>query len=555
MSPVLLARTFDLEKIYCNISLKTRLPSTGCTTSQMSFGSRSWIRLNDSDNCVVALNTIHADELISVGPSTIQVTKSIPAGHKVALAPIPKGHEVIKYGWSIGVASQDIRPGEHIHDHNLKCEHRMDYTELASQTPQPIAPLNDRTFLGYKRPSGKVGTRNYIAVISTVNCSASVSKAIASYFTPERLAEYPNVDGVVAFKHDSGCGLAYNGIKHQVLSRVLGGIAKHPNIGAYVLIGLGCEQNTLGHLTQSQNLVKLRLPNQDISDPNYPAEIPVLSMQDLGGTAATVKRGVEMVARLLPIVNRYERETVPASELVLATKCGGSDGYSGITANPALGIAADMVVACGGTAILSETTELYGAEQLFTKRAASHGVAKRLLDKLEWWIEYTRHYNEEFDNNPSLGNKAGGLTTIVEKSLGAASKGGSTALQHVYEYGEEISHKGLVIMDSPGFDPVCVTGMVASGANAIVFTTGRGSCFGCKPVPSMKVSTNSELYQRMESDIDLDTGTILRGESIEQAGARIFDAILDMASGKKTKSEELGYGDEEFCPWAIGPTL
>ena len=521
----------------------------------MSYESRAWIRLHDLDNCVVAIKTLRPDDSIHLDSELITCKQTIPAGHKVAVKPISQGSEVTKYGWPIGVATQNIQAGEHIHDHNLKCEHRMDYTELASRTPAPIQPIQGKSFLGYKRPTGKVGTRNYIAIISTVNCSASVSKAIANFFTPERLAQYPNVDGVVAFKHDSGCGLAYEGIKHRVLSRVLGGIAKHPNIGAYLLIGLGCEQNTLGHLTKSQQLVTLKLPNQQASDSSYLADIPVLSMQDMGGTAATVRRGIELVNDLLPVVNRFERETVPASELVLATKCGGSDGYSGITANPALGVAADMVVACGGTAILSETTELYGAEQLFTKRAANHDVAMSLLKKLEWWIDYTRHYNEEFDNNPSIGNKAGGLTTIVEKSLGAASKGGSTALQHVYEYGETISHKGLVIMDAPGFDPVCVTGMVASGANAVVFTTGRGSCFGCKPAPSMKVSTNTDLYQRMSSDMDLDMGTILGGETIEQAGARMFDAILDMASGKKTKSEELGYGDEEFCPWAIGPTL
>ncbi|MEI8212823.1 MAG: altronate dehydratase family protein [Planctomycetota bacterium] len=484
------------------------------------------------------------------------LSKDVPPGHKIAIANRLVGDEVWKYGWSIGVASAAISAGDHVHDHNLKCEHTLDYEGLASQTPLPPAPLSGKTFQGYVRPSGGVGTRNYIAVISTVNCSAGVSRAVAEHFGEDLLRQYPNVDGVVAFKHDSGCGMALDGIKHRTLSRVLGGIAKHPNIAAYVLIGLGCEQNTLGHLQKSQKLVSLQgvkwTPSANVA---ATPDVPVLSIQDIGGTRATIRRAADLVRELLPQVNAMQRTTVPASEIVLATKCGGSDGYSGITANPALGIASDLLIAHGGTAILSETTELYGAEQLFTKRAQSEAVARNLLDKLQWWRDYTAHYGEDIDNNPSLGNKAGGLTTIVEKSLGAASKGGSTALQAVLEYGEQVRQKGLVIMDAPGFDPVCVTGMVAGGANVVVFTTGRGSCFGCKPVPSIKVATNTALFQHMNEDMDLNMGTILEQESMEQAGERLLDAILETASGKKTKSELLGYGDDEFTPWSIGPTL
>ncbi len=520
---------------------------------------KPWIQLHPNDDCIVALRKMNKSEVIELGdgrPACV-LNRDIPAGHKIAIRARGVGESVNKYGWPIGVATLAIAPGDHVHDHNLKCHHTLDYEGLASQTPQAPTPLTGKTFQGYVRPSGRVGTRNYIAVISTVNCSAGVSRAVANHFDEEVLKAFPNVDGVVAFKHDSGCGMALDGIKHRTLSRVLGGIAKHPNIAAYVLIGLGCEQNTLGHLQKAQKLVSLQgvqwTPKVDSATTTR--DVPVLSIQDTGGTRATIRRAVELVNELLPQVNAMQRTTVPASEIVLATKCGGSDGYSGITANPALGVVSDTLVAHGGTSILSETTELYGAEQLFTKRAQSVEVAKKLLDKLVWWRDYTAHYGEDIDNNPSLGNKAGGLTTIVEKSLGAASKGGQTALQDVIEYAEQTNKRGLVIMDAPGFDPVCVTGMISGGANVVVFTTGRGSCFGSKPVPSIKVATNSALFERMPDDMDLNMGTILESETIEQAGARMFDAILEVASGKKTKSELLGYGEDEFTPWSIGPTL
>ena len=528
----------------------------------MGTGTKAWIRLHANDNCIVALQSLVQGQAIDLEGNSVSLRANILAGHKVAISPIELNQPVMKYGWPIGVATQRIEPGDHVHDHNLRCEHKVDFTRLATETPEPPAKILGRTFDGYVRADGSVGTRNYIAVISTVNCSASVSRYIANHFTEEVLREFPGVDGVVAFKHDSGCGMAYEGIKHQTLSRVLGGIARHPNIAAYVLIGLGCEQNTLGHLLKTQKLVPLTLAgvhtNSNRARRNgveAAREVPVLSIQDSGGTRATVKRGIEMVQELLPVVHQMQRTQVSAEHLILATKCGGSDGYSGITANPALGVAADRTVACGGTAILSETTELYGAEQLFTRRAQSAEVATKLLERIEWWKSYAAGYGEEIDNNPSIGNKAGGLTTIVEKSLGAASKGGATALQAVYHYAEPIHTKGLVIMDAPGFDPACVTGMVASGANVIVFTTGRGSCFGCKPVPSIKVATNTALFHRMPDDMDLDMGTVLADESIEQAGDRLFDAILATASGQKTKSELLGYGDDEFVPWSIGPTL
>jgi altronate hydrolase len=334
-----------------------------------------------------------------------------------------------------------------------------------------------------------------------------------------------------------------------MLTRVLGGVAKHPNVGAYLLIGLGCEQGAMGYLLDKQRLVQINGNNGQREMP------PVFSMQDLGGTRKTVEAGVRKVMELLPIANNVKREPIPASEIVLGTECGGSDGNSGVTANPALGVAADMVVACGGTAILSETTEIYGAEHLLTRRAVSPAIAQKLLDRIEWWKWYTSVFGADMDNNPSVGNKEGGLTTIAEKSLGAVAKGGSTALVDVYQYAEEVTAKGFVVMDTPGYDPPSVTGLVAGGANVIVFTTGRGSCFGCKPTPSIKLATNTPMFEHMIDDMDLNAGEILNGRPVDEVGREVFEEILAVASGKKTKSENHGIGEEEFIPWLVGPTL
>jgi altronate hydrolase len=441
-----------------------------------------------------------------------------------------------------------------VHSHNLAAgKLSLDYAS-ATAIPAPPKPLEGYTFEGIRRPSGKVGTRNYLAIISTVNCSASVSKHIAHAITPEMLAPFPNVDGILPLTHSGGCGMQYAGPGHQMLNRVLGGMAKHPNIGGYLLIGLGCEQGAMGYLLEDQHLVQIegsngRAANAKVNRP------PVFSMQDCGGTQKTIAAGVKQVLEMLPAINDIRRETVPASELILGLECGGSDGNSGVTANPAVGIASDLLVAAGGTSILAEIPEIYGAEQLLTRRAVSVEVADKLLARIKWWEWYTGMFGAELDNNPSVGNKEGGLTTIYEKSLGAVAKAGSTALVDVYEYAEPVTAKGMVVMDTPGYDPASVTGMVAGGANMVLFTTGRGSCFGCKPVPSIKIATNTPMYERMRDDMDLDAGTILAGESIESVGQRIFEEILAVASGKQTCSERLGYGEDEFVPWIVGPVL
>lgn len=509
----------------------------------------SVVHLHPSDNVSIAVRPLERGQAIPVpGGGDLLIPQSIKLGHKVAVTKIPKGTFVLKYGQIIGEANCDIAPGEWVHSHNCVLTNFHRDPAKCTAIPAPPDPIVGRTFQGFRRPNGAAGTRNYVAVISTVNCSATVSKYVARRFDTELLKQYPNIDGVVAFTHDAGCGMQFGGVKHEMLNRVMAGIARHPNIGGYLLIGLGCEQGAMGYFVDSQGLVQL----DGVGKPNTP---PMLSMQDLGGTAKTIEAGIKTLAQLLPRANDVKRVSIPASEIILGTNCGGSDGNSGITANPALGVASDMLVAAGGTSVLAETTEIYGAEHLLTRRAVNEQVADKLLERIKWWLWHAGVYGVDLDNNPSVGNKEGGLTTIAEKSLGAVAKAGSTALVDVVEYAHPIRAKGLVVMDTPGFDPPSVTGLVAGGSNVVVFTTGRGSCFGCKPTPSIKVATNTPMYERMIDDMDINAGEILNGRTVEDVGREIFEEILAVASGKKTKSEQQGIGDEEFVPWLVGPTL
>lgn len=525
-------------------------------------GSPNFIHLHSDDNVVVALKELPPRTRIRIGQCEIETRQTIPPGHKLAVGSIESDRPVIKYGWPIGLTSQPVKSGEHVHSHNLRCDHTIDLEAISTEIPASPTLLDSYTFQGYQRPSGQVGTRNYIAVISSVNCSAFASRMIAQHFDADALKRFPNVDGVIAFKHEGGCAMAYDGSRHRMLARVLGGVARHPNIGGFLLVGLGCEQGTLGHLVQFQSLHQIQLPahlalrnagGKEFSAGGTP--VPMLSIQDEGGTRKTVDRGIELVKQLLPHVNSIQRSTVPASRLILGTNCGGSDGYSGITANPVLGKASDLIVACGGTTVLAETPEIYGAEQLLTRRARTPAVAHKLLERIEWWKWYCTLFGDQLDNNPSVGNKAGGLTTITEKSLGAVAKGGHTALEAVYEYAEPITAKGFVVMDSPGFDPASVTGLIAGGVNLVAFTTGRGSCFGCKPVPSLKIASNSALYNRMIDDMDFNAGEAVEGRSVDELGHELFLRLLEVASGEKTHSEQLGIGDDEFVPWSVGPVL
>ncbi len=514
----------------------------------MVLHSQQAIQLAPTDNVAVAIGPIKAGTELVIGGKKLTTQQSIKMGHKVALTDIKQGESVIKYGQVIGFASQPILAGSHVHTHNLAAElFERDYAYCsACPAPKPL-PKVQRAFKGYDRGDGRYGTRNYVAIISTVNCSASVSKYISQRFhDADLLKDYPNVDGVVAITHKAGCAMQYGGEDHLQLDRTLAGFAKHPNVAAYILVGLGCETGQAIHLIENEHLIQLDGSKR---------QPKVLSIQECGGIGKTVDAGVEAIAALLPRINDMKRTTLTADKIILGTNCGGSDGNSGITANPALGIASDLLIEQGGTSILAETPEIYGAEHLLTRRAVSRAVGEKLVERIHWWERYTGQFGVTMNNNPSPGNKDGGLTTIYEKSLGAIAKGGSTALADVVHYAEPVKSKGLVFMDTPGYDPVSMTGIVAGGANVLVFTTGRGSVFGCKPAPSIKVATNTPLYEHMTDDMDIDAGVILHGVAVETVGQHIFEQILAVASGKKTKSEISGVGEEEFAPWGIGPTL
>jgi altronate hydrolase len=516
---------------------------------------RRAVLLRGDDNVAVAARPIPREAVVEVGGRAVEVREPIALGHKVALADIAPGEPVRKYGQIIGFASQPIAAGAWVHVHNVRADlFERDYA-FATERPSVPPPAERRTFRGYLRPDGRVGTRNYVAVISTVNCSASTSKFIADRFRGDSWRkEFPNVDGVFAITHKGGCGLPFGGPDHNTLERVLAGFANHPNVAAYVIVGLGCEVSYAQHLVESQDLVLVG-GSRSNGPKAEPARPRVLNIQEQGGITKTVEAAVEAVYRLLPEANAWRRSEQPASKIHMAMECGGSDGNSGVTANPALGVAADLLVAQGGTAVLGETTEIYGAEHLLTRRAVSRAVGEKLVERIKWWEWYTGLFGAEINNNPSPGNKNGGLTTIYEKSLGALAKAGASPLVDVVGYAERVDTPGLVFMDTPGYDPPCTTGLVAGGANVLVFTTGRGSVLGLKPTPCVKVATNTPMYERMADDMDLDAGTVLEGEPVESAGRRVFETVLAVAGGAPTKSERNGVGEEEFAPWHIGPTL
>ncbi len=511
-------------------------------TLEIEMSAPTIIRLRPEDDVVIAAKAVSAGTVLP--ENEVTVLTDVPAGHKIAVRDIAAGSPVRKYNQIIGAASVDIAAGAHIHVHNLEMM-EVEHDFAIGQDFQPVEQeANPVTFMGIKRPDGRVATRNYIGILTSVNCSARVARAIADHFrrdiNPSALADFPNVDGVVALTHGIGCGVDVSSEGMAMVRRTISGYAIHPNFGAVVIVGLGCEANQISTIMDERELSEKET-------------LQAFTIQALGGTAKTIQHGIEKIRSILPTVNEVHREPLPVSHIVVGLQCGGSDGYSGITANPALGAAVDILVKNGGTAILSETPEVYGAEHLLTRRASSQVVGEKLVRRLEWWKEYCARNGAEMNNNPSAGNKAGGLTTILEKSLGAVAKGGTTPLNGVYEYAQSVTAKGLVFMDSPGFDPISATGQVASGANLICFTTGRGSAFGCMPSPSLKLSTNTATWKRQEEDMDINCGSIIDGDAtIEELGKTILQMIVDCASGKPSKSEAFGYGQDEFVPWQIG---
>ncbi|SAK63175.1 UxaA family hydrolase [Caballeronia ptereochthonis] len=500
------------------------------------------IRLHRDDDVVIAREQLVGGARLS--EEGVTVSGLIPPGHKIATRAIAQGEAVRRYGQIIGFASRAIQAGEHVHIHNLAMgEFDRDYGFCAASRATDHAGT-PATFEGIVRADGRVATRNYIGILTSVNCSATVARAIADHFrrdtNPESLAPYPNIDGVVALTHGVGCAVDPEGEGLALLQRTLGGYAAHPNFAGVLVIGLGCETNQIARIMETQGLVEAPF-------------LRTFNIQETGGTAKTVAHGIERIEEMLEAANRVQRRPVPASHLIVGLQCGGSDGYSGISANPALGAAVDLLVAHGGTAILSETPEIYGAEHLLTRRAVSREVGEKLVARIHWWEDYCARNRAAMNNNPSAGNKAGGLTTVLEKSLGGIAKAGNTNLVEVYEYAQRVTAKGLVFMDTPGYDPISATGQVAGGANLICFTTGRGSAYGCSPTPSLKIATNDALWNRQQEDMDLNCGPILSGQkSIGQMGAELFQLMLDTASGKRSRSEMHGYGQNEFVPWQIG---
>lgn len=507
-----------------------------------------WIRLHQDDDVVVLRQPLGAGARFRCEGREIVLTHKVGAGHKVAIRRVGVDESVRKYGQVIGFARSKLEPGDWVHSHNLEAR---DFDRLSSVAPgqvepwDPVSPGTEPSFQGFARSGGGVGTRNYVGILTTVNCSASAARAVRERFPdPDVRARFPNVDGVVAFTFKGGCGMP-TGEPQRLLQRVLNGLVRHPNFGGVIVLGLGCEVNQLRELREAGGWTGAAGEG-----------IAAFEVQASGGLRRTVEAAARAVEALLPVANRSVRTPQSVRELKLALNCGGSDAHSGITANPALGWASDQLVRCGGTSVLAETTEIYGAEHLLTRRAVHSEVAAKLARRIHWWEDHVRRHGAAIDNNPSPGNKAGGLTTIYEKSLGAVAKGGQAPLMEVYEYAEPVRSRGLCFMDTPGLDPVSMTGLVSGGCNIAVFTTGRGSVYGCKPSPCVKIATHTALFNWMSEDMDLNAGTILDGdESVEEVGDRIFREIVEVASGRRTKSELAGVGDEEFAPWILGPTL
>ncbi|HVX67494.1 MAG TPA: altronate dehydratase family protein [Bryobacteraceae bacterium] len=505
--------------------------------SKAPSAENSAILLDASDNVAIARVPLEPGYELRVAGREITVADPIPAGHKVALAPIAPGDSLRRYGQTIGRASRPIAPGQHVHTHNVAFEEIVFAYEFPSAETPLAKPSDAPAFLGYAREDGRAGTRNYIAVVAASNCAAHTAELIAASYAGEKLPD--NVDGVVAFPHGEGCGHTIGPDTAQ-LQRTLAGVLDHPNVSAAIILGLGCEVNQIDHYLGS--------------DAPHAPRLAGFTVQESGGTRGAVEAARRQIARFIEAAAAERRVEMPASKIVLGLNCGGSDSFSGITANPALGVCSDLLAAAGGTAVLAETPEIVGAEHLLVRRARNRAVAEQLLARIADYRTYLNRFGGSFDDNPAPGNKAGGLTNIVEKSLGAVAKGGSSPLNGVVEYAERARVPGLNFMNTPGYDPVSLTGLAAGGVNLIAFTTGRGSAIGFPTIPVLKIASNSATFRRMRDNMDLNAGEIADGEqTIAAMGREIFDLVLRVASGERTAAERLGH--HEFVPWRIGPVL
>ncbi len=511
----------------CVIEIKSAATNENCV-----------IHLHPRDNVAIARVPLEAARLVRAAGREVKAAGAVPAGHKIALAAIDAGGEIVRYGQSIGRAAVAIGAGEHVHVHNLRYEEpRLTYEFPSGEITPPPEPKDGPKFRGYLRADGRAGTRNYIAVVAASNCAGHVAERIARRFEDRALP--PNVDGVVAFPHEHGCaGLA--GRDGELLRRTISGVLDHPNVFAALLLGVGCETNQVAPYLSGTMVETGRLVG--------------MTMQQTGGTPGIIEAAVAKIESLLADGSRVERVELPASKIVLGLNCGGSDSFSGITANPALGVASDLLVALGGTTVLAETPEIFGAEHLLVKRAASRAVGEKLLGFIDGYKKYVGAFGGTMDDNPAAGNKEGGLSNIVEKSLGAVAKGGDSPMMDVIDFSERIVSRGLVFMNTPGYDPVSLTGLGAGGVNLIAFTTGRGTGIGFPTVPVLKIATNSETYRAMRENMDLNAGVIADGAgSVAGVGREILDALLRVASGEKTASER--WGHREFVPWRCGPVM
>jgi altronate hydrolase len=506
--------------------------------AKLPTAENSAIHLHPNDNVAVARVPLGAGSDLRIDGVGLRVKEMVPAGHKVALREIQPGEIVWRYGQAIGRAKKRIEAGVHIHTHNLAYEElELQYEFPAAEIPYPPAPARMPTFLGYPREDGRVGTRNYIAVVAASNCAAHTAELIAQSFEDEPLP--PNIDGVVAFPHGEGCGHSI-GPDTEQLQRTLGGVLAHPNVSAAVILGLGCEVNQIDHYL----------------GPNAPrsSRLVGMTLQSSGGTRGALAAARQQIRKMMEEGSAEQRVEAPVSKIILGLNCGGSDSFSGITANPALGVCSDMLAELGATAVLAETPEIFGAEHLLVRRARNREVAERLLSFIRKYKEYLNRFGGSFDDNPSPGNKEGGLSNILEKSLGAAAKGGTSPLMDVVDYAQRIESPGFVFMNTPGYDPVSLSGLAAGGCNLIAFTTGRGSAIGFPSIPVIKIATNSNTYRRMQDNMDINAGKIADGErSVAEIGAEIFDMVVRVASGERTCAERLGH--KEFVPWRIGPVM